>query len=205
MSSDKKSCSQLKREAIIDAANKAFKQFGVQATTMDKLAKMAQVSKRTVYNHFSTKEELVLYLVSDMWQTAMLQAKVSYRPDRPLKQQLTALIKTEVDLCSSQDYMDLCRVVIGNLFYKPEALQKEVEKLCNHEASPKSWIIAAVADKKLAISDCDFAFNQLDNLLTGSCFWPQLLKLEPILDSKQQQQLIDETVLMFLNRYQIKE
>jgi len=202
MPAEKKSRSQLKRAAIIEAASKAFKTFGVQATSMDKLAEMAQVSKRTVYNHFATKEDLVLHLVSDMWQNAMTQSRISYNPDIPLEKQLAALIKIEIDLNSSQDYLDLCRVVIGHLFYHPEALQKEIERLCNHEASPKRWIAAAVADKRLTITDIEFAFNQLDSLVTGRCFWPQLLKLEPMLDKQQQQQLIDETVAMFLCRYQ---
>jgi TetR/AcrR family transcriptional regulator of autoinduction and epiphytic fitness len=63
-----KNRSELKREAIIEAARSVFKEFGVKATSMDKLAEIAQVSKRTVYNHFSAKEELVMYLVTDLWQ-----------------------------------------------------------------------------------------------------------------------------------------
>jgi len=53
-----KTRSELKREAIIEAARRAFEEFGVQGTSMDKLAEMAGVSKRTVYNHFASKEEL---------------------------------------------------------------------------------------------------------------------------------------------------
>ncbi|WP_231877395.1 TetR/AcrR family transcriptional regulator, partial [Oleiphilus sp. HI0043] len=45
LSEKSKSRSELKREAIIDAARKAFKEYGVDATSMDKLAEIAQVSK----------------------------------------------------------------------------------------------------------------------------------------------------------------
>jgi len=203
MTSEKKSQSQIKRQAIINAANKAFKEFGVQATSMDKLAEMANVSKRTVYNHFAKKEDLVLFLVSDMCQQAMTKASISYDASVSLDEQLAALIHTEINLNSSQDFLDLCRVIIGHLFYHPEALQQEINKLCNHATSLKNWIKAAVQDDKLAIEDIDLAYGQLDALITGQSFWPQLLKLEPILDKTNQQRLIDETVKIFLTRYQI--
>jgi len=119
-----------------------------------------------------------------MWQIAMTQPRVFYSPDVALEKQLAALIKIEIDLNSLQDYLYLCRVVIGYLFYTPEALQKEIKKLCNHEASPKRWIAAAVDDNQLIITDIEFAFNQLDSLVTGRSFWPQLLKLEPVIDKK---------------------
>ncbi len=44
-----KTRSELKHEAILDAAKRAFLAFGVQGTSMDKLAEMADVSKRTVW------------------------------------------------------------------------------------------------------------------------------------------------------------
>ena len=47
-----------KREAIIQAAIEAFRADGFEATSMDKIAAKAEVSKRTVYNHFPSKEEL---------------------------------------------------------------------------------------------------------------------------------------------------
>ncbi|MFA0698755.1 TetR/AcrR family transcriptional regulator, partial [Vibrio sp. 10N.222.49.C9] len=48
----KKTRSELKREAILTAAKQSFLEFGVKNTSMDKLASLANVSKRTVYNHF---------------------------------------------------------------------------------------------------------------------------------------------------------
>ncbi|WP_083880077.1 TetR/AcrR family transcriptional regulator [Aliiglaciecola lipolytica] len=52
----KKTRSELKHEAILRGAVKAFKEFGVNDTSIYKIAEVAQVSKRTVYNHFASKE-----------------------------------------------------------------------------------------------------------------------------------------------------
>lgn len=47
-----------RKELILDAATKAFTEFGYKATTMDLVAKMANVGKGTIYTFFKNKEEL---------------------------------------------------------------------------------------------------------------------------------------------------
>ncbi|MEM7595548.1 MAG: TetR/AcrR family transcriptional regulator, partial [Cyanobacteria bacterium P01_A01_bin.83] len=50
--------SEIKTEAILTGAMKEFLANGYAATSMDKVAKTAQVSKATVYSHFGDKESL---------------------------------------------------------------------------------------------------------------------------------------------------
>lgn len=204
MALESKSRSEVKRAAIIDAAKSAFKEYGVRATSMDKLAELAQVSKRTVYNHFDSKETLVMHLISELWQQATSQAEVMYKPEIDITVQLKEIIKAEVDLINTQEYLDLSRVAIGHLFYSPNELQKEVEKISCQETTIQRWITAATNDNKLNISDIDLASKQLQDLIKGSCFWPQLFNIEPLLSEKEKQYIIDETVTMFMLRYQIK-
>ncbi|MBU8575180.1 MULTISPECIES: TetR/AcrR family transcriptional regulator [Bacillus] len=47
-----------RRQMILDGATKAFTQFGYKATTMDLVAKIANVGKGTIYTFFKNKEEL---------------------------------------------------------------------------------------------------------------------------------------------------
>ena len=47
-----------KRQAIVDAAIAEFREHGFEVANMDRIAGRAQVSKRTVYNHFSGKDAL---------------------------------------------------------------------------------------------------------------------------------------------------
>ncbi|ATE55675.1 TetR/AcrR family transcriptional regulator [Actinosynnema pretiosum] len=48
------------RERILAAAVRLFDERGITATTMEDVAEAAPVSKRTLYAHFPTKEDLVL-------------------------------------------------------------------------------------------------------------------------------------------------
>ena len=48
----------LRRRALLDAALIVFARYGYQKTSMDEVARAAQVSRQSLYLHFSTKEEL---------------------------------------------------------------------------------------------------------------------------------------------------
>ncbi len=47
-----------RRKQIIDAATNSFSLFGYKATTIDQVAKLANVGKGTIYTFFKNKEEL---------------------------------------------------------------------------------------------------------------------------------------------------
>ena len=47
------------RERILSASQQLFRDQGINRTGMDQLCEVAQVSKRTAYQHFSSKDELV--------------------------------------------------------------------------------------------------------------------------------------------------
>src|SRR6201995_1476834 len=47
------------RERILGASQRLFRDQGINRTGMDQLCAVAQVSKRTAYQHFTSKDELV--------------------------------------------------------------------------------------------------------------------------------------------------
>jgi TetR/AcrR family transcriptional regulator, mexJK operon transcriptional repressor len=55
--------SERKRNAILDAATQAFLGNGYSRTSMDEIARLARVSKQTVYMHFGDKERLLYDIV----------------------------------------------------------------------------------------------------------------------------------------------
>ncbi len=201
MNSETKTRSELKRAAIINAAKLAFKEYGVQGTSMDKLAEMAQVSKRTVYNHFATKEALLMYLVADLWQKSEQQVNVRYQSSSDLHAQLAELLLAEIQFICTQEHMDISKVAIGHFFYDSEALHKEFEKMSCQEDAMMRWINDAISDDKLIVTDTEFALNQLHSLVKGGCFWPQLFQMENDFTQDKQQFLAQETAAMFLARY----
>lgn len=203
MVENKKTRSEIKREAIVHAAKKAFIESGVQGTSMDKISELAQVSKRTVYNHFATKEDLVMFIVSDMWRRMTTQIDIVYSNELPLKEQLESILTAEAKMFSSAENINLSRVVIGYFFYKPDAMDKTMTMFSARETTLYKWLEAAVADKKLKELDFEFANSQLHHLLKGSCFWPLMLNTNQSITEDELVFVASEAAAMFINHYQV--
>ncbi|BAQ09800.1 TetR/AcrR family transcriptional regulator [Bacillus sp. OxB-1] len=63
-----------RRQEILDAAAKSFSLFGYKATTMDQVAKIANVGKGTIYTFFANKEELFNAIVMKMINEMRMEA-----------------------------------------------------------------------------------------------------------------------------------
>lgn len=53
------------KEYIVEEADKLFCQYGFKSVTMDDIAKHLGMSKKTIYQHFSDKDELVNILIDE--------------------------------------------------------------------------------------------------------------------------------------------
>ena len=51
---------------ILEAATKSFTIFGYKATTVEQVAKIANVGKGTVYNFFENKQQLLQFVVKNL-------------------------------------------------------------------------------------------------------------------------------------------
>ncbi|AIY39243.1 Transcriptional regulator [Collimonas arenae] len=192
-----------KREAIIRAAIAEFRSNGFETTSMDKIAARAEVSKRTVYNHFPGKEELFAEILTQLWQTSADQMALSYRADRPLREQLYELMQSKMRMLSDNNFLDLARVAIAATIHSPERTQDMVARMNQREEGVNVWISAAQADGKLKPVDPAFAAHQLQSLLKTFAFWPQVTMDQPPLSEAMQQQVLDSAVDMFLGYYQV--
>lgn len=202
MTEVKKTRSELKREAIVASALKAFQQFGVDNTSMDKIAEMAEVSKRTVYNHFSSKEILVTGIIQDIWQKNVAVFDFNYQADAPLDEQLLTLVENELNVMAGPEMAELIRVAMGYCLFNPDTLQENMAQFFQQETALKRWIRAAQEDGRLKPADLNVVNDQIISLLKGQAFWPQFMRVRPPLDPQQRTTLAKTTVDMILGFYQ---
>ena len=195
--------SDVKREAIIQAAAQAFQEYGVNGTSMDKLAELANVSKRTVYNHFATKEDLVMHLITKQFEEAKLSITVEYDSSRDLSEQLCELILQDIEFTVTESHLDIARVAIGHFFYEPEKLKDEVAQLKAQETALHRWLKAAKADKKIEFDDLSRVVDEIDSLVKGQCFWPQLFKINDVLSDRYKRNIAKNTVALITSRYAV--
>jgi AcrR family transcriptional regulator len=72
-----------RKQQIIDAATKSFSLFGYKATTMEQVAKLANVGKGTIYTFFKNKEELFDEIISTLICEMKEAAEQVMDPERP--------------------------------------------------------------------------------------------------------------------------
>ena len=190
-----------KREAIIQAAIAEFRDNGFKVTSMDRIAARAEVSKRTVYNHFPSKDELFAEILLELWECSKEQLDQAYRPDRPVREQLREMMTAKMEMLGESSFMDLARVAIAETIHSPERAREMVAKMGALEEGVSTWIRAAQVDGKLKAVDPAFAAYQLQSLIKAFAFWPQITMGQPPLSEEMQQQVVDSAVDMFLARY----
>ena len=190
-----------KRAAILEAAVAEFRQSGYETTSMDRIAARAGVSKRTVYNHFPSKEALFAQILQQLWQSSLEGQDLAYRSDTPLRPQLLELVGQKLRLLRDPNFVDLARVAIAAAIHSPERAQDMVARMGEREEGITIWIRAAAADGKLKAGDPLFASMQLQSLVKGFAFWPQITLGQPALTDAQQAQVAEQAVDMFLALY----
>lgn len=87
---------QRKRQKIIDVAIKLFVKFGIQGTSMQLLAKRADVATGSIYNYFDNKEALIkeiFHFLVDEERDYML---IDYNKHQSIRQRFEHLIRRSI-------------------------------------------------------------------------------------------------------------
>jgi TetR/AcrR family transcriptional regulator of autoinduction and epiphytic fitness len=191
-----------KRVAIIGAAIDEFLAAGYDATSMDRIAARASVSKRTVYNHFPSKEALFAAILQQLWDASQAGSALVYRADEPLRAQLLELLARKLRLLNDEAFIALARVAIAAGMHSPERARDMVARLGEREEDVTVWVRAATADGRLATSDPAFAAQQLQGLVKAFAFWPQVALGQPRLGDDERKTIAESAVDLFLARYE---
>lgn len=192
-----------KRAAIVRAAVEEFRSAGYEATSMDRIAAVAGVSKRTVYNHFPSKEELFALILEELWQSSVASVELPYRADQPLDVQLLQLLRQKLDLLGDANFIDLARVAMAEIIHSPERAQAIVCRMGEKESGVSAWIRAAIADGRLREIDPEFAGHQLQGLVKSFAFWPQVTMGQAPLAQAERTRVAESAVAMFLGFYAV--
>jgi TetR/AcrR family transcriptional regulator of autoinduction and epiphytic fitness len=190
-----------KRMQILDAAEELFHSTGVEHTSMDQLALEAKVSKRTVYNHFATKDLLFQAILQRMFDKLSQGGVVRFDASLPIAQQLRKIAEDEVEMLSSDAFLRVAKIAIMQVMQRPELAQLINNSAMGCKRYLESFLIDACAAGILEIADIPFASKQFVYQLKSFVFYPTLFGLEKQTKTMQEH-IIDEAVAMFLARYQ---
>lgn len=94
-----------RRQQIVEAASKSFALFGYKATTMEQVAKLANVGKGTIYTFFTNKEELFDEIVKDMIDQLRVLAEKSIDPHESFTVNLHRFLFAALEFRRQQEFM----------------------------------------------------------------------------------------------------
>ena len=190
-----------KRDAIVQAAIVEFRDNGFEATSVDKVAARAEVSKRTLYNHFPSKDELFAAILHVLWESSASELRRPFEADRPVREQLLQLLQGKLAMLADDNFLALARVAIAAGLHSPERAQEIVARLGEKDGGMLEWMRAAQKHGALKAGDAVQAVKQLESLVKGVAFWPQVAMGQPRLTPAAQKKLAAATVDLFLSHH----
>lgn len=202
MSSNTDRLTDRKRQDIVEAAIAAFAEQGFDSASMDSIATRAAVSKRTVYNHFASKDQLFEEIVARLREKATNELPLNFSPDVSLEEQLVEFCKKTIAFNCHPDQQTLCRILISRFIRAPELGRQMFGEGKLIQKNLLEWLASAVQAGKLRPHDTNMSARQLLGMMDNFCVWPQVLLNEPAPCVDTQNKIAAESVRMFLAAYQ---
>lgn len=189
----------LKREEIIAGAIKAFEQEGYERASMDLVAELAGASKRTVYNHFDSKKDLLWAVIADLMAGQGKMTEIPYSKEESLESQLGRFVDEKIYFVVDPTRLSVVRL-LTSIFIQNQELRDEANKGEHCKVDHlTTWLKAAKKDKRLKMKDPELATKVFRGLIDGMIHYPALYS--PLKTAKELKPLKDEIISLFLSRY----
>ncbi len=188
-----------KRQAILNAATQLFLTYNYRCVSMDKIAQTAPVSKATLYNHFSSKEELLVAVVQGICVSIVQTVAQTLSTNDDIKSNLRKIASALVDVIYSTGGLAIHRLLVAESHEFPElgqmvhdnGMKPTLEQLANY--------LQQLNDGgHFSIPNSDFAADVFFGLLEGKLHFRCLLGLRPPPDEDEKKQLIESAITFFL-------
>lgn len=187
-----------KREIILESAVRVFTKSGFVSASMDEIAETAGVSKRTIYNHFQSKDKLFQAIVADFIAERDLIKPIGYSKEISLEEQLRSFAQAELFLIN-----DPMRRGLSRLLTSVFLMDLEYGKQIHGQYSPYQdlilWLESAKNDGKLDFQSSQLAVRVFYGLVQGCLTWSAMLSDGESLEDVDL--VLDEIIAVFLSRY----
>jgi TetR/AcrR family transcriptional regulator, regulator of autoinduction and epiphytic fitness len=188
-----------KRATILNGAIDVFISMGYELASMDKIAETARVSKRTVYNHFGSKENLFQAIVNDFLAQRQSLKTITYDPEKSLEEQLLAFANAEIFLINSPKRLEISRFLTIVFLKDINYARETVAKYPPNYILLLDWLKQAEKDGKIKTDNLLLAARVFYALVEGAITYPGLFSGG--INKSAFEPMLDEIIATFLARY----
>lgn len=190
-----------KRAAIIEAAANLFVSHGY-GITMDAIAAQAGVSKQTIYNAFSTKEDLFAAVITSRVETVLgglSRPLADARPEDVLRQvaaQFLRFIAGGASVCVQR------MIIMSGSEAEPDLARRFYENGPRRAVGLlAAYLRQETAAGRLQVDDADLAAESFLGMLNGHVHMRRLLGLQIQWDDEELARKVDYSVAVFLKAH----
>ena len=180
-----------------------FSEHGYTATSTASIARQADVSTRTLYRYFESKELIFLTLLRMLWEELTGWSETFFDHSAPIRDELRRFAGTMAERLTHGPTISRLRPVIAEVVMKPAMaapLYAELNSLGLGDLS--DYLRAKRAEGVLGDVEPDLAAMQFHALIKDGVFWPTLLGAHDLGILSDVERILDEAVSLFLARYQ---
>ncbi len=195
-----------KREEIVVAATDLFMEKGYELTSMEAVAKRANVSKLTIYSHFADKTELFRAIIQYRCDKVCLPESFEAEAQMEPQEALTKIAQQACRIMYRADSLRLTRVIYSEVVHHPEVVEVWYSVGPRRVKTAFTDLLRSFNEqKKLEIPDATRASEQFFSLLKGERMQRTLMMMAPEPTATELAEHIAATVSFFLAVYQQKK
>ncbi len=190
-----------KRESILDGAQQVFLDVGYDNASMDRIAEIAGASKRTVYNHFASKEELFKAVQYRILMASFALKQVMYDPKLPLREQLDKFADAKMEFIRNPVWLGMLKVTTSVFINYPDLVREIIMQIEDHENTLAVWLKEADKDGRLKVLDPELATQVFWTMMGGAFLLPGIIYGS--MDLEEASIMKQELIETFLARYKV--
>jgi len=154
-----------KNEQILEAAQLEFLNKGFDGASMEHIATIAEVSKRTLYKYYPTKEVLFDKIIEELFENIELQLNYPYSKNESLQNLFDQILSIKFKLLLDDTLIRLAKIILSEQIKKKDMDKKLLERLNSSHQPFKEWLKLCVMDRRikanLSIDELSDYFNAL--------------------------------------------
>jgi TetR/AcrR family transcriptional regulator, regulator of autoinduction and epiphytic fitness len=187
------------REAIVEAATRLFLEHGFGSVSMDDLAEAAGLARRTLYNQFTSKEDIfreMLLKVSGHLEDAF---PPGIETQGDVEEVLRLVARMIMELHRRPEYLGFLRMVVADSRQFPWIAEEFAAVMDPLTERLGRYVAHLTAMGVLECRNPTLAAHQFMGILNEFSLWPWMMGRERL--AVPAEEIVEETVQMFLRHY----
>ncbi len=187
---------------ILEAARRVFMADGYGAASMDAIAKVAGVSKATVYAHFAGKDQLFAAIIAQQCRMHSAAPALDDIERSTPEDALRTLGRNFADLVLSPEVLDLYRIVVAETARFPELGRTLYETGPMRVIGRLAEYLQRLTDRGLLdVPEPQIAARQFFGMIRSDLYLRRIFNISDAEVGITVERMVDSSVEMFLRAY----